>query len=170
MDFKDLIPDFDAIKKTNWSQRQFDKSNKLALVAMCAIVLMAILVFLPWFRISHEVGDVTTTLSRLGITTWYGIFAFIFTIVAAVGVLYNHRALAFWAAVICVILAIIGLVIVPSLSALGVTIKADVVKEMIKSGGEEITVSRLFNVFYLIAAVVTAGCTYMLAMGKEIKK
>lgn len=139
-----------------------DKSNILVLVALGAIALMLILTFVPWFKLS----DSGLSISRVGITTWYGIFACIFTIVAAVGVLYNHRALAFGSAIICVIMAVIGLIVYPSLSHEGIPIEADVVKETAKN----ISHSRLGNIFFLIASLVTAGATFLLAKGKEIKK
>ena len=90
MDFKALLPDFNAIKNTDWTKPQVDTKDTLSLVTLGCIALMLIFVFLPWFSMTAE-GE---TASRLGITTVCGIFGFILTLAAAAGAVTQLRAFA----------------------------------------------------------------------------
>lgn len=165
MNFNSLIPDFNALKGIDYRKPVVDKSNTVALVALCAAVLGVIFVFLPWFSLSGH-GE---SVSRSGITLWYGIFGFIFTAVAVVGVLYKQNALAFWAAVLCVILGLIGWFSVPSLTQDGKSLTADEVKIAIEVGKFlGVKAGHIGAILFTITGLVTAACTFMLATGKKV--
>lgn len=167
MNFNSLIPDFNALKGIDYRKPVVDKSNTVALVALCAAVLGVIFVFLPWFSVSGLSGSEAA--SRLGISLWYGIFGFIFAVVAVAGVLYKQNALAFWAAVLCVILGLIGWFVVPSLTHRGKTLTAEEVNLAIEIGKIfNVKVGHIGAILFTFAGLVTAACTFMLATGKKV--
>ena len=49
MDFKKLIPDFNALGKTDWTKPQVDTKDVFGLATLAAAVLMLVFVFCPWF-------------------------------------------------------------------------------------------------------------------------
>ncbi len=166
MDFNQLTPDFNALKSIDYRKPVVDKNNTVALVALCAAVLGVIFVFLPWFSLSGH-GE---SVSRLGISLWYGIFGFIFAAVAVAGVLYKQNALAFWAAVLCVILGLIGWFSVPSLTQDGKSLTADEVKVAIEVGKLiGVKAGHIGAILFTLAGLATAGSTFMLATGKKLK-
>lgn len=109
MDFKKLIPDFSAIGRTNWAKPCIKKNDKNWLIAAGLVVLMLVFVFLPWCSVSYTVEGVTSTGSRLGISTWFGIIAFICAIVAAYGVLYEQKQFVFCASVLGAFFGLLGI-------------------------------------------------------------
>lgn len=170
MDFNQLTPDFNALKSIDYRKPVVDKNNTVALVALCAAVLSVIFVFLPWFSASGLSGSETA--SRLGISLWYGIFGFIFAAVAVAGVLYKQYALAFWAAVLCVILGLIGWFSIPSLTVNGKTATSEQIELLIKAGkllGDGVKVGHIGAILFTLAGLATAGSTFMLATGKKLK-
>ncbi|MBP3455604.1 MAG: hypothetical protein J6K38_05000 [Alistipes sp.] len=184
MDFNQLTPDFNALKSIDYRKPVVDKNNTVALVALCAAVLGVIFVFLPWCKYSMTsvasglasvFGASGSLSSNLGITLWYGILGFIFAAVAFAGVLYKQYALAFWAAVLCVILGLIGW-----LSLADCTVTASVfghtetstkssadMKEAIAAGMA--VVNHIGAILFFLSGLVTAACTFMLATGKKLK-
>lgn len=175
MDTNKLIPDFNAIGKTDWSKPQLpqlDKNNILVLVALGGLALMFISLFLPWFRISGD-GE---SVSRLGITMWNGILGFIFVVVAAGSILYNHRALALWAAAICIILAFFGFGAIPALTVEGESLTSEEVEALLELsklskafGGDGISVSRIGVIFFFIGSLAATASSFMLATDTKLK-
>lgn len=149
MDLNALLPDFNAIGKTDWSKPEvkFDTKDVPGLAAIGGAALMLIFVFLPWCTVSwFGISE-----SSLGITTWYGILGFIMALVAVAGVLYKHYSLTFCAAVVGVIFGIIGMIIVPDSSSAEV--------EMAEALGMEI--SHIGAILYLVACVVAGAGAYL---------
>lgn len=172
MDFKTLLPDFNAIGKTDWAKPDFkiDTKDTFKLVALGGAALMLIFCFLPWISISatNHFG-ITGEGSKLGITTWYGIFALIMALVAVVGMIYKHTSLTFCAAVLGIVFGLIGLLSFPEM-----TIKSSVfgqtITETIKDKTEweegikymkSSSLSHLGAILYMVAAVVTAAGAYL---------
>lgn len=168
MDFNKLLPDFNAIGKTDWAKPQVDTKDIMGLVALVGAALMLIFVFLPWCTMSAE-GE---SVSRLGITTWYGIFGLLFALVACAGVLYKHYAVTLWAAVLGVIFGIIGWCVIPSFTVDGVTVTGDQIKaalEMAKlasafgAKADIMTLSHLGAILYLVASLVAGAGAFLKA-------
>lgn len=169
MDFKQFIPDFSAIAKTDWTKPQFDATNIVKLVGIIASSLMLLFVFCPWFGVSEE-GE---SVARLGITLWYGIFAFLTACVTAVCFLYDHKALAFLASVVCILLAIIGLLSWPDLNVEGMEMPGDLIKlgaKMARMAGEEVNIVRWGAIMYLLSALVTSAAAFANVLGFNFKK
>lgn len=184
MNFNSLIPDFNALGSIDYRKPVVDTKNTVALVALCAAVLGVIFVFLPWCKyamnetvsgLASAFGAKASFSSNLGITTWYGIFGFIFAAVAVVGVLYKQYALAFWAAVLCVLMGLIGWVSLAdcTITAEGFgqseshTASAKELKESIDMG--IMTVSHIGAILFFLSGLVTAACSFMLATGKSVE-
>lgn len=166
MDFKQLLPDFNAIGKTDWAKPQVDTKNTMSLVALVGAALMIVFVFLPWATLSAE-GE---SINRLGITTWYGIFGLLFALVACAGVLYKHYSLTFCAAVFGVVFGIIGGCVVPSFTVDGVTVSGDLIKaglEMAEaasafgSKADLPSLTHLGALLYLVASLVAGVGAYL---------
>lgn len=155
MDFKTLLPDFEAIKKTDWAKPQVDTKDTMNLVMLGGAALMVIFTFLSWCTYSEK-GE---SVSVLGITTWYGIFAFLCAAIALAGVLYKHTTLTFCAAVLGVLFGVLGMVLYSSYTIDGVTVDAKLVKEAVEDG--KCSVSHLGAILYLVATVATAGAAYL---------
>lgn len=151
MDFKTLLPDFNAIKKTDWAKPQVDTKDTMGLVALGAAALMVIFVFLPWTKLED--------FSHMGLTTWYGALAFVMALCAVVGVLYNHPTLTFSASALGVIFGFLGIVLVASLTQNGVTVSGDKVKEYAENHDKSI--SHLGAILYLVASVASAALAYL---------
>lgn len=157
MDFKTLLPDFEAIKKTDWAKPQFkaDTKDTMGLVMYGGAALMVIFTFLSWCTYSaHGVS-----VGVLGITTWYGILAFLCAALALAGVLYKHTTLTFCAAVLGVIFAICGMVMLPAFTYNGVTVSSDVAKTAVEAG--KYSVSHLGAILYLVASLAAAAAAYL---------
>jgi hypothetical protein len=170
MDFSNFLPDFNAIGKTNWSKPDlnFDTKDSFRLIALGGAILMVIFVFLPWC--TYELKDYST--SRLGITTWYGIFGFLLAVVAVCGVLYKHYSLTFTASVLGIIIAIIGMTAVPSLIMHDKLIPGTAVKALVaemeykaaKYGSRNYdvpTLSHIGAILYLVATLVAGVGAYL---------
>lgn len=110
MNFKMLLPDFKAIGQTNWAKPEVNFKDVMGLIALGGVATMLLCVFLPWCTVTY--WDYSYDV-YLGITTWYGIFAFLFTSAAAVALLYKHYALALWIIVTTLLFAIIGCFAIP---------------------------------------------------------
>ena len=150
MDFNKLLPDFNAIGKTDWAKPQVDTKDVMGLVALVGAALMLIFVFLPWCKATWlgQTGDV-----YLGITTWYGILGFIMALVAVAGSLYKQYSFTFWAAVLGVLFGIIGMIVVPDTSAEEL--------ELAKMFG--IKVSHVGAILYLVASLVAGAGAFLKA-------
>ena len=155
MDFKTLLPDFEAIKKTDWGKPQVDTKDTMNLVMLGGAALMVIFTFLSWCTYSEGGKSV----SVLGITTWYGIFAFLCAAVALAGVLYKHTTLTFCAAVLGVLFGVLGMVLYSSCTVDGVTVDAKILKATVEAG--KASVSHLGAILYLVATVATAAAAYL---------
>ncbi len=169
MDFKQFIPDFGAIAKTDWAKPQFDPTNIVKLVGIIASSLMLIFVFCPWFGVSED-GESEV---RLGITLWYGIFAFLTTSVIIVCFLYNHNALALLASLVCILFAIIGLLSWPNLNVDGMEMPGDFIKavaKMARMHGEEFNIVRWGAIMYLLSSLVTSAAAFANIIGFNFKK
>ena len=158
MDFKTLLPDFEAIKKTDWAKPNLkvDTKDYTALALFAGAALMLIFVFLPWATYADQVDSV----SRLGITTWYGIFAFICAAAAVVGVLYNHTELALCAAVLALLFGILGVAIVPEMTYEGKTLTSERIKEALEKNSKA-SLTHWGAYLYLVASVVTGAAAYL---------
>jgi len=150
MDFNKLLPDFNAIGKTDWAKPQVDTKDIMGLVALVGAALMLIFVFLPWCKATWlgQTGD-----AYLGITTWYGILGFIMALVAVAGSLYKQYSFTFWAAVLGVLFGIIGMIVVPDTSAEEL--------ELAKMLG--VKVSHVGAILYLVASLVAGAGAFLKA-------
>ena len=162
MDFKKLIPDFNALKNVNWAKPEVDTKNTLGLAGLVAAGLMAIFVFLPWFGILF--------IDRSGITLWYGILGFIFALVAVAGVLYKQHGLTFCASVGGILMGLLGLICYASLTYEGQTQSAEEIKNMVEEAskhGADIPISRIGAILYFVAALASAAVAYFTINKKE---
>ena len=104
MNIKELLPDFNAISKTDWSKPQLDTKDKGGIVMLTAAIFMVVAVFMSWTEYNVTLYDKQTySESVTGISQWYGAFCLIFGLAAVVGILYNHKSLAFSAAILGII-------------------------------------------------------------------
>lgn len=156
MDFKKLVPDFNALKSVNLAKPEFDTKNTLGLAGIASAALMVVFVFLPWLSVAEG--------SSLGITAWYGILGFIFALAACAGALYKQHALAFCASACGVLMGILGLVCYTSITYQGVTVSADLVKLAAAAGAD---VSRIGAILYLVAALASAAVSYLVISKEE---
>lgn len=165
MDFKKLVPDFNALKSVNWAKPEVDTKNTLGLAGLAAAGLMVVFVFLPWFGVEFFVE-----VNRLGITLWYGILGFIFALAAVAGALYKQHALAFCASVGGVLMGLLGLICYASLTYNGHTESAQDIKEMVQGAAEwgmDVPVNRIGAILYLVAALGSAAVAYLTISKKE---
>lgn len=167
--FNQLKPDFNAIAKTDWAKPQFDTTDIVKLVGTAASALMLVFVFCPWFGIAEEGESIT----RLGITLWYGIFAFLAAAATLACNLYNHKALAVWTAVLGVVFAIIGLLSWPDLTFEGITMPGETIKmgaNLAKLAGEKVDIVSWGAVMYLISALVAGAAAFANVIDFKLKK
>lgn len=160
MDFKTLLPDFNAIGKTEWGKISMDTKNPMNLVMALGAVLMVVFVFLSWSTLVVEDESYT----KAGISTWYGVFALIMGLVALVGVLYNHTSLAFCAAVLGLVFGLMGVLIVPEMVIEGEVNSPDEIKDGIKTlkkMGLDCELKHLGAILYMVASGVTAVVAYL---------
>lgn len=158
MDFKTFLPDFEALKKTDWAKPQVDTKDKKNLVMLGGAVLMVVFVFLPWA--SYGALGITVA-SKLGIVTWYGVLAFLCAAAAVVGVLYKHTTLTFCAAALGVLFGLLGIILVPSLTVAGVTLSGSDIKAAVDASNGVAYVSHIGAILYLVASVVTGVVAYL---------
>lgn len=185
MNFNQLIPDFSALGKIDYRKPAVDKNNTLALIALCAAVLAVVFVFLPWckYGTNETISGIASMFgakpsasisSNLGITLWYGILGFIFALVAVGGVLYKQYALAFWAAILCVIFGIVGWCCLAdcttTVSMFGQTHTEKTPAAEMKEGIAEgyMTVNHIGAILFFFSGLVTAACSFLLATGRKV--
>ena len=168
MDFKTLLPDFNAIGKTEWGKPSVDTKDTMNLVALVGVVLMVVFVFLPWAKLTVSALGESAEGSRLGITLWYGIFGLICALAALVGVLYKHTSLTFCAAVLGLVFGLIGLLSVPDFTIAGEKVTSDEVKTALEAskltkvaGVGGASISHLGAILYMVASGVTAVAAYL---------
>lgn len=173
MDFKLLKPDFNALGKTDWAKPQIDTKNIFALAGTIAAALMVVFVFCPWFGVeagsltrslASEMGEsADNTVTRLGITLWYGIIGLIAAVAALVGNLYNQKPLAFWGGVLGALMGLLGLFMYASLTKDGETIEADMLKLAVSTGVMDTI--RWGATLFFISSLVAAATAFANVMG-----
>lgn len=171
MDFTKLNPDFNALGRLDYSKPVIDTKNTIALIALVAAVLSVVFVFLPWFSVKVSMFGQSESASRLGITTWYGIIGLIMALTAVAGVLYKQYALAFWAAVICVVLGFIGWLSYASLTMDGRTATADDIKlaaNFLAANFGAVTIGHLGAILFFFSSAIAAVCSLLMATGRKI--
>jgi hypothetical protein len=113
-----FIPDFAALGNIDWSKPQLDTKNKQWNIMAIAAVAMLITIFLPWFYSAgwakEMVGgqalyEADITASGNGFGFWYGILAFIFTLVALASIVYKQYKLFFWATALSALMGVIAI-------------------------------------------------------------
>lgn len=159
MDFKTLLPDFNAIKNTQWNKPQVDTKDTQGLVALGCSVLMLVFVFLPWLTVSTSTpfgGTVEASASGFG-SPW-GILGFICALIAVVGTLYKHYSLSFSAGALALIFGIVGCFTICDIEIAGVTVKAEDVKKSIEAGAKA---SHLGAILFTIASAGTVLLSYI---------
>lgn len=162
MDFKTLLPDFNAIGKTNWGKPELkvDTKDVYGLAVLAGAVLMLVFVFLPWVKVSVSFFGMSESESVLGIATWYGILGFVVALIGMVGVLYKHYTLTFWASVLGVVAGCIGIAAVSSAtSELGLG-------DLGFGDMAGVKISSIGAILYLVASVV-AGAGAFLKLTKK---
>ncbi len=169
MDFKKLIPDFNALGKTDWTKPQVDTKDVIGLATLAAAVLMLVFVFCPWFGMWNDQEN--DGIARLGITLWYGVLGFIFALVAVGGTLYRQHALTFCASVLCLVMGLLGMVCWASLKENGVEFDGEQLKQLVELGkafGAKISIVRWGAILYFVCALVTAAGSFMAATGCKL--
>jgi hypothetical protein len=175
MDFKKLIPDFSAIGKTNWGKPNLDTKNPMWLLMAGAALLMVVFTFISWQTVTAKmppfpVAEATT----MGITTWFGVIAFIATIVAIYGILYKQTQFAFCGAIVAAICGLIGCLMIVDGTSEGVDVtvaqikeaKADIAEaQKYGAKGCSFEISHLGAILFLVASLVLAGASFL-----QIKK
>lgn len=105
-----FLPDSEALKKTDFRNPSFDKSNKKSVLLLLLSVAMLVVVFIPWFCVGVEVEEVASVkLRAFGFQTWYGIVGGVLALIALAGALYRHLSLSFCASVAAVLVGIYAL-------------------------------------------------------------
>jgi hypothetical protein len=173
MDFKKLIPDFNALKSVDWLKPEVSTKDILSIVALSLSGLMIIFIFLPWFGIEATWHGEHEQCTRLGITIWYGVFAFIFTIIAGVAALYKQHSLAFCASVLCLLFGFIGLVSYTSLVMDDTYMTAAKIKSDLKIAelvGMDVNIIRYGAILYFIAALGSTAVNFLKATGVDVSK
>lgn len=110
MDFKKLIPDFQAVSKTDWAKPHINTQNPMWLGMAGVAILMVIFVFLSWQTAAVTNGRnlVAPEVSAMGITMWYGVMGLIFTVVAIYGILYKQLQFTFCSSLLSALMGLIG--------------------------------------------------------------
>lgn len=171
MDLSTLLPDFNAIGKTDWSKPKIDTKDSINLFSFIASALMVAFVFLSWIKLTatFDMGvNVNAEGTKMGIETWYGVCALICGLAAVVGCLYQHVTLTFSAAVLGIVFGIVGYMSFPevtlTISAMGES-TTEVVKDLDdwKEGVEyakSSDISHLGAILYTVASAVAALTAY----------
>ena len=179
MDFKQFIPDFGAIAKTEWGKPQWGgKADIIKLVGIIAVAAMLTFVLCPWFGVDYSDETLNEVImkrralpdlpTRAGITTWCGFLGFTTAVAALFGFLYNHKAIAFWASVLCVFFGFFGFFVYTKLTYMGETATADELKWLVEKGRFETV--RWGAVLYFIAALHATAAAFAGVIGFKFKK
>ena len=125
-----FLPDSEALKKTDFRNPSFDKSNKKSVLLLLLSVAMLVVVFIPWFCVGVEVEEVASVkLRAFGFQTWYGIVGGVLALIALAGALYRHLSLSFCASVAAVLVGIYALNTYPA-ARLVYDMDGDIKKEL----------------------------------------
>ncbi|MBE6240366.1 MAG: hypothetical protein E7115_02545 [Bacteroidales bacterium] len=125
-----FLPDSEALKKTDFRNPSFDKSNKKSVLLLLLSVAMLVVVFIPWFCVGVEVEDVASVkLRAFGFQTWYGIVGGVLALIALAGALYRHLSLSFCASLAAVLVGIYALNTYPA-ARLVYDIDGDIKKDL----------------------------------------
>ena len=162
MSCKKLIPDFNAIGKTDWAKPSFCVKGDANLGSTVGALLMVLFGLFPWCVATVLVDGMLISESSLGITTWYGALGFVMALVAVVGVFYKHYSLALWASLLGIVFGILGAALVPGLSLEDVQ-AMNTLKQM---GGffGIISTSHPGAYLYILASMVVAAGSYIKAI------
>lgn len=156
MDFNKLIPDFGAFGRTDWAKPSIKTGDKNWIISIAIVALMLIFLFLPWTSATQS----GVTVSRLGITTWYGIIGLISVAIAAYGVLYEQKQFVFCASVLAVVMGFIGMLCIPELSTTfngqEIKITAKTIKDL-----EGVSVSHTGAILFMIASAGSAAWSFL---------
>ena len=161
MSCKKLIPDFNAIGKTDWAKPSFCVKGDANLGATLGALLMVILVLLPWCVATVPVDGMLISESSLGITTWYGALGFVMALVAVVGVFYKHYSLALWASLLGIVFGILGAALIPGVS-LEEAQAMNTLNHM--TGFGILSISHPGAYLYIWASMVVAAASYLKAI------
>ncbi len=172
MDANKLMPDFQAIGKTDFAKPQLNTKDPMWLITAIGAVLMLIFLFLPWFGLAAPENEVfAMSITRSGLSMWPGIIALIGTLAVIFGVLYNHDGLVFCGAVLSAVFALISLFLVFSLtvSAFGFSkeLSVEEVKESVRYGSSTI---RYGAILHLVVAAITGAAAYLKIAGIKVFK
>ena len=159
MDFRLLRPDMETVAKTDIKSIDIDCEDRLHLSMVAATALMLIFTLTPWFGIIDDGHSIT----RLGIGLWEGFLAALAALIALFGATYRHYALSFCASAIGLLLAIISLLSIHSLEIQGELISADLMKRLIRFGGDVHT-THIGAWLYLLAAIGSMATSFMKIM------
>lgn len=158
MSCKKLIPDFNAIGKTDWAKPSFCVKGDANLGATLGSLLMVILGFLPWCVVSTvSVDGMSISESSLGITTWYGALGFVMALAAVVGVFYKHYSLALWASLLGIVFGILGAALIPDVSL-------EEAQAMNTHNHMVLSTSHPGAYLYIWASMVVAAASYLKAI------
>ncbi len=181
MDFKQFIPDFGAIAKTEWGKPQWGgKADVIKLVGIIAVAAMLTFVLCPWFGVDYNDTEISRAIkhgyldelpdlpTRMGLATWCGFLGFTTAVAALFGFLYNHKAIAFWASALCIFFGFCGFFVYTKLTYMGETATADELKWLVEKGKLETV--RWGAVLYFIAALHATAAAFAGVIGFKFKK
>ena len=163
MDFKNFIPDFKSVSKTDWAKPNIDTKNNMWLLTAGAAVLMLIFTFLKWDSVTYYGASD----SAMGVQTWSGFVGLLCALCALYGALYNKIQFVFCAAVVGVVVALIGWLSWPVYEVTEIdqfdnekvkTLTAQDFKEAIKEG--KCTISHIGAILYLVASLAAAAVSF----------
>lgn len=173
MKISSLLPDFNAIVKTDWSKPVLDTKDKLSLFALIGSIVMVIAVFNTWAGYSITLYNrQTLTADVSGISTWYGVICLILALASVVGCLYGHVKLAFCAALLGLLISLLFSAGYPEaelFEAAPGTWKVDGEaswKELVNRSNVKLhSISRTGGGLYFISSIIVSILTY-----RKIKK
>ena len=182
MDFKQFIPDFGAIAKTEWGKPQWGgKADIVKLIGVIAVGAMLTFVLMPWFGLDYSDEILNKAImrhkvlpdlpTRAGITTWCGFLGFTTAVAALFGFLYNHKAIAFWASAMCILFGFCGFFVYTNIDiprSLGGPMTKDEIKLWIELGNFETI--RWGAVMYFISALHATAAAFAGVIGFKFKK
>lgn len=163
MDFKNFIPDFKSVSKTEWAKPHIDTKNNMWLLTAGAAVLMLIFTFLKWDSVTYYGASD----SAMGIETWSGFMGLLCALCALYGVLYNKIQFVFCAAVVGVVVALIGWLAWPAYEVTEIdeqgaekvrTLTAQDFKDAIKDG--QCVISHIGAILFLVASLAAAAVSF----------
>jgi hypothetical protein len=185
MDFKQFIPDFGAIAKTEWGKPQWGgKQDVIKLIGIIATFAMLTFVLMPWFGVDYSDETLNVFImkgralpdlpTRAGITTWCGFLGFTTAVAALFGFIYNHKAIALWASALCIFFGFCGFFVYTSLDFPRLDrnicgeMSKDEIKFMLDLGVLETV--RWGAVMYFIAALHATAAAFAGVIGFKFKK